>query len=190
MYNGAAVKEEEARMTDRQSTIVCAFDQRSPRITVYHIQEWVNEKLRLEEDDISMIQIDGRRRRVFIKFTNGIRMHRLLQDTAGTQEFKHDTGELSQVNISIAGMGFRKVRIANLPPEVPDRTIRDNLAKYCEVKDIKEELWTKAYRYKVSNGIRIVEMNLKLHLPSHMIIVGHRVLVSLCLAALQLLSMQ
>ena len=80
MYNGAAVKEE-ARMTDRQNTIVCAFDQRSPRITAYHIHEWINEKLRLEEDEISMIQIDGRSRRVFIKFTNGVRMHRLLQDT-------------------------------------------------------------------------------------------------------------
>ena len=63
---------------------------------------------------------------------------RLLQDTAGTQEFKHDTGELSQVHISVAGMEIRKVRIANLPPEVPDRTIRDNLVKYGEVKDIKE----------------------------------------------------
>ena len=73
-------------------------------------------------------------------------------------------------------MGIRKVRIANLSQEVPDRTIRDNLAKYGEVKYVKEELWAKAYRYKVSNEIRIVEMNLKLHLPSHMIIAGHRVL--------------
>ena len=67
-----------------------------------------------------------------------------------TLEFKHDTGKLSQVHIAIAGMEMRKVRIANLPPEVPDYTIRDNLAKYGEVKDIKEELWARAYRYKVS----------------------------------------
>ena len=99
-------------------------------------------------------------------------MHRQLQDTAGTQNFKHDTGELSKVHISIAGIGIRNVRIAILPPEVPDRTIMDNLAKYGEVKDIKEELLTKENRYKVSNGIRIVEMNLKLHLPSQMIMVG------------------
>jgi hypothetical protein len=116
-------------MTDRQNTIVSAFDQRSPRITAYHKHEWIHEKLRLEEDEINMIQIKGPRRRVFIKFTNGVRMHHLLQDTAGMQEFKHDTGELSQVHISIAGMGIRKFRIANLPPEVPDRTIRENMAK-------------------------------------------------------------
>ena len=55
--------------------------------------------------------------------------------------FKHDTGELPQVNISIAGMGIRKVRIAILPPEEPDRTIRDILDKYGEGKNIKEEIW-------------------------------------------------
>ena len=75
-------------------------------------------------------------------------------------------------------MGIRNFRIANLPPEVPDRTLRDNLVKYGEVKDIKEELWTKAYRYKVSNGIQIVGMNLKLHLPSHVIMADHRGLLS------------
>jgi len=105
-------------------------------------------------------------------------MHRLLRDTDGTLEFKHDTGELSQVHNAIAGMEMRKFRIGNLPPKVPDRTIRDSLAKYGEVKDIKKELWARVYRYKVSNGIRIVEMSLKLHLPSHMIIAGHMVLVS------------
>jgi hypothetical protein len=40
-----------------------------------------------------------------------------------------------------------------------------------------EEQWTRVYRYKVSNGIHI-DMNLKLHLPSHLTIAGHRVLVT------------
>ena len=71
---GQQWRKKNARMTDRQNSIVCAFDQRSPRITAYHIHEWIHEKLRLEEDEISMIQIDGRRRRVFIKSTNGVRM--------------------------------------------------------------------------------------------------------------------
>jgi len=35
-------------------------------------------------------------------------------------------------------MGIRKVRIANLSPEVPDSTIRDNLVKYGEVKASKK----------------------------------------------------
>jgi len=41
-----------------------------------------------------------------------------------------------------------------------------------------EEQWIRSYRYKVSNGIRIVGMSLKHHLPSHLTIAGNRVLVS------------
>jgi hypothetical protein len=75
-------------------------------------------------------------------------------------------------------MGLKKVRIANLPPEIPDRMVRDTLAQYGGVRAITEEQWTKAYGYRVSNGVRIVEMSLQKHLPSHMNIANNRVLVS------------
>jgi len=52
------------------------------------------------------------------------------------------------------------------------------MSKYEEVKSIRDEMWTSAYRYKVNNGIRIVEMKLKLHLPSHMAIAGNDALIS------------
>jgi hypothetical protein len=105
-------------------------------------------------------------------------MQEVLQETQGSLEYKHDNGEISQVRIEIAGMGLKKVRIANLPPEVPDRTVRDTLAQYGEVRTITEEQWTKAYIYRVSNGVRIVDMSLRKHVPSHMSIAGKRVLVS------------
>jgi hypothetical protein len=68
--------------------------------------------------------------------------------------------------------------MANLPLEVPDRTITESLTNYGEVKNINEDLWARACRYPVSNGIRIVDMKIKHHLPSHMTIAGNRVLVS------------
>jgi hypothetical protein len=165
-------------MGDRQNTIVCCFDPRSPRITAFQIHDWIFETLRLDEEDIRMIPIDGTRRHVYIKFTHSTRLHRVLSETNGHQKFKQYNGELSQVIIELAGMGRRKIRIANLPPEVNDRMIKDVLVQYGEVRDIHEEQWTRAYRYKVSNGIRIADMHLKQHLPSHLTIAGHRVLVS------------
>jgi hypothetical protein len=101
-----------------------------------------------------------------------------LQDSKGQLEFRHDNGELSQVIIELAGMGIKKIRIASLPPEVTENMIRDNLTKYGEVKNIRDEIWTSAYRYKVYNGIRIVDMKLKKHLPSHMAIAGNDALIS------------
>jgi hypothetical protein len=71
------------------------------------------------------------------------------------------------VKIELAGMGVRRVRVANLPPEVKEPVLRDAVSKYGDVKDIQEEQWPSQYRYQVWNGIKIVELNLKTYLPSH-----------------------
>jgi hypothetical protein len=105
-------------------------------------------------------------------------MQQVLQETNGQKEFRHDNGEVPKVNIEPAGMGVRRKRIANLPPEVNDRTIRNTLTKYGEVKEISEDAWSRNYRYKISNDIRIATMNLKEHIPSHIMIVSNRVLIS------------
>jgi hypothetical protein len=104
-------------------------------------------------------------------------MQSILQDTNGQMEFGHDNGELSMVKIEPTGMGVRQIRVANLSPEVPDRTIREMLAKCGGVKDITEDAWSRAYRYPVSNGIRIAIVSLKQHIPSHMTIATNRVLI-------------
>jgi hypothetical protein len=73
---------------------------------------------------------------------------------------------------------MRMIRIANLPPEFPDRTLRDVMSKYGDVKDITGEQWSQKYRYSVSNGIRIVELQIKQHIKSHMLMAGQRVLIT------------
>jgi hypothetical protein len=165
-------------MSDRQNTLVCGFDMRSPRITAFQIHECIYEKMQLTENDISMIQIDGPKRHVFIKSAKTERMQHILQETNGQMEFRHDNGELSMVKIEPAGMGVRRIRIANLPPEVHDRIIREMFTKYGEVKDITEDAWSRIYRYKVSNGICIATVNFKQHIPSHMTIANNRVLIT------------
>jgi hypothetical protein len=75
-------------------------------------------------------------------------------------------------------MSYRRIRLANLRLELPDRVIREASAPYGEVKEVHEETWSKAYRYPVYNGIRVATTQLKHHLPSHMVIAGTRILVS------------
>ena len=72
----------------------------------------------------------------------------------------------------------KRIRIASLPPEVKENEIRACVSKYGKVKSIRDKIWTSACRYKVYNGIRIVELKLKLHLPSHMSIAGNDVLIT------------
>jgi hypothetical protein len=125
-----------------------------------------------------MIQVDGIRRRVYIKFVNREKMQTILRSTKGQLEYRHETGEVSLVRIDIAEMGLRRARVANLPPEVPDRVIRVTMSKYCDVEDISEEQCLRMYRYPVSNDIQIVQLQLKQHIPSHLLITGQRVLIT------------
>ena len=71
-----------------------------------------------------MIQVDGPRRRIYIKFVTSEKMQTVLRSTAGQLEFQHETGEISIVHLDKAGMGLRMIRIANLPQEVSDKTLR------------------------------------------------------------------
>jgi hypothetical protein len=76
-------------------------------------------------------------------------MMAVFQLVIGQLEYHHENGELPLVTVEIAGLGVKRVRIANLPPEIPDRTLRNALTKYGEVRRITEEQWLKIYRYSV-----------------------------------------
>jgi hypothetical protein len=125
-----------------------------------------------------MIQIDGPGRRVYIKFHNNEQAQATLHATTGQLEYQHENGESYTVHIKLAGMGTKHIRIANLPPEVPNNLIREALASRGEIIEIIEESWPKVYRYSVSNGIRIAITRLKKHIPSNMSIAGNKVLIS------------
>ena len=77
----------------------------------------------------------------------------------------------------MTGLGRRKVRIANLPPEMAKTAIKECIGQYGEVIDLQDEKWSGAYRYKVNNGIINAIVNLKKHIPSHVTIKGYRALI-------------
>jgi hypothetical protein len=89
----------------------------------------------------------------------------ILASTHGEGEFCHSNSELSTVRIEAAGLGTKRVRLANIPPEVPDRVIKIVLEQYGEVKEIYAETWSQAYRYPVNNGIRVAVVTLVAHNP-------------------------
>jgi len=93
-------------------------------------------------------------------------------------EFKHSNGEISTVQIDMAGTGLKRIRIAHLPPENSEQEIRVTISKYGAVQEIQNEVWSRRYRYLVSTGVGIVSMTLKIHVQSKTIIAGHRVMVA------------
>jgi len=80
-------------MTERQQMIVCAFDQRSLRVSAFDIHEWIHETLHLQEHEILMVQIVGLRRHVYINLREPQRMQAILTATQGKRIFDTKTGK-------------------------------------------------------------------------------------------------
>jgi hypothetical protein len=76
-------------------------------------------------------------------------------------------------------MGARIAPIANLTLEVSDTVLGTVLSRYGEVRDIRVVTRSRLYRYPVANGIRLAMITLAKHIPSHISMAGHIVLVSL-----------
>ena len=165
-------------MAERQYTMICIFDPTSSRISAYDIHQWIHDQLQVSEQSLTMIQIDGTKRHVFLKFVYDICIQNILQSTNGSAEYRHVTGEISIVRLEVAGMRMRRIRIANLLPELTERSIRAALASYGETVSIQREIWPTAFRHKVANGVKAIMMKLAKHLPSQINIAGHRVLPS------------
>jgi hypothetical protein len=134
-----------ATMNHRLNTVVCVFEKQSPRISALDIHEWIYETLRIPEQEVRMIQIEGTRRQVYIKLSTNDYAKEIVKKTEGQVTYKHDNGEISIVRIDFAGMGTRRSRIADLRPEVTDQTISRALTPYGEVLNINHETWSYIY---------------------------------------------
>ena len=139
-------------MVERYNTVVYSFDLASPRITANDIHEWIFAVLRIPEHSVQMIQIDGINRHVYIKLADADSVYALLRDTAGQAEYKYPTGDMSIVHIALAGNGTKRIRVANLPSEASNDTLKAALAPYGKIMDIQNERWSKVYRYRLSAG--------------------------------------
>ena len=63
-------------------------------------------------------------------------MEDILVTTWGQVEYEHTNGKISHVRISAAGLGIWRVRIANLPPEVPNEVIEASFNSYGLVREV------------------------------------------------------
>lgn len=166
-------------MIERKQTLVISFtEQDIPRPEPYLLHEWIYEDLRLMEEQLEMIQLNGVTRQVFIKCTSTNIVEEILERTKGELSFTFSNGQRTKVKIEKAGPGIKSVKIYNLPPELSNTNISTVLEKYGTVYSVTDDSWGQAFRYKIKNGVRTVKMGLKTHIPSYIDVCGFKALVS------------
>jgi hypothetical protein len=74
-------------MCERQNAIMGAFDLRIPRISVYEIHERIYTQMCLNVQEVTMVQIDGPKRHLYIKFRDNGRTQDVLHLTGGQAEY-------------------------------------------------------------------------------------------------------
>lgn len=156
--------------TTRKNTIKCTFQREHQKPLAAEIHDWIKSTLKVNETDIDAIQLDGAKASVFIKFTDNVKYESFIKSHLGEQRFEHRDGTVSTVNIAEAELGYKIIRVLNLPLEVTNQTITSHLSKYGKVINIADDYWSGSYAYKVKNGIRIVKIELTKHVPSYIII--------------------
>ena len=124
-------------MSECRNRMVCSFESDSPRISANEIHEWIDETLDIPAPEVQMIQIDGPKKQVYIKVKKLEILEDILSRTKGSVIYAHKEGVISKVILAMAGLGYRKLKIAYLPPELPRETVLRALEPFGKVEDIR-----------------------------------------------------
>lgn len=163
---------------ERENNVMCEFSKQAPRPTAFEIHRWLRDDLQLTYNELCGIQLDTILNVLFLKLKTPECCDRLVYRDDGVHKFRHLNGTISNVKLTHAGLGVRHVRVFNLPFEVRNDTIVRCLSPFGDVLAITKEKWSDAYYFQVENGIRSVQMVVKKHIPSFVLMNGHRAFIT------------
>ena len=153
----------------RKNTLEFHFSDRSKRPRTYDIHEWLATNLGIHPDTVIGLQLDNMRNSVFVKFVLQEQLDSVLRRTGNEVTYSDASGDI-KVLVRDCGDNTKKVRVVNLPFEVPNETIYNELSQYGTIKSVIEEEWSgDQFKFKVKTGVRIVNMVVKRNIPSFVI---------------------
>jgi hypothetical protein len=90
-----------------RNSVICCYEKDCPKVTAYEMHELIRYCQRLDETDVSALQVDGILRQVVMKFTSAENAALFSAHQTQYLVYTHTHGERSQVRISPVGIGIR-----------------------------------------------------------------------------------
>lgn len=159
---------------DRKNTLEFLFDRSGAKPGPFEIHQWLKERIGLLEDQVEAIQLDGIKSTVYVKFINDLYPDRVIHKHGRDVDFKLDSGQVIKVKILKSDEQEKKIRVFNLPLELPNKYIQDYFTNYGHVTSIIDEKWGGKFAFSVKNGVRMLIVNLIKPVPSFVEIQGFK----------------
>lgn len=159
----------------RENTLVIDLSVLPVRPSVAHVQKFLEDQIKLQFEDVKSIQLHHTRNCVLIEM--------LDKEIALRYQLNHNWKR----SIVCADKAFKipvyvdceavTVRVHDLPSTMSPDTISEYMLKFGEVISIRNETW-KHYFPGISNGVRVLRMNLFRHIPSFITIANEPTMVT------------
>lgn len=163
----------------RKNHLELSFERKPERPSCIEILDWMDKEIGLVPEMFNGIQFDSIRNSVFLQFFSEEETLRAYRKLDRELIFTTEKGTKIQVIVKKCDEFEKKIRILNLPMDMPEDIIRNALNKYGTVLNITDERWGKNVKYSnIKTGVRIVSVNLKIHIPSYIDILGYRAFTS------------
>lgn len=159
----------------RKNTLVVDFSVLPIRPEIAKVQEFLEKEIKLQYTDVRSVQLHHTRHCVYIEMQSHEIAARYHAEHNGKRAMLCGTAKF-RIPVYVDREAVT-VRILDLPPSMSPVTITDHMLKYGEVISIRNEKW-KHYFPGISNGVRVLRMNLLRHIPSFITIENHETMVS------------
>lgn len=159
----------------RKNTLVVDFSTLPKRPVLDQVEEFLKKHIKLDMADVKSIQLHHLDNCVFIEMNNSSVAPRLHKQHHLQHSFIYE-GVDYYVPVYVDGP-TTTVKIHDLPPQMPNSHIINNLQQYGKVLSIQNEVW-KNFFSGIPNGVRVVRMRIVKPLPVYVTVDNYRSYVS------------
>ena len=164
----------------KENTVEVVIRRDAPKMSPNEVFTFLETVLKINPlEDLRCLQQETRRRVMSLTLSSAELCERVLLLDDGELKFTYLNGFSTDVSLRHAGLNGLAVRINDLPYGMPHAAVVEALKQFGEpIGDMNFDCWIRdGKRTAISNGVRVVRMNLSMHVPSYLTVAGFRAAV-------------